>query len=66
MDPVPLDDASGIGSVSMDNHGSWMTMIRMSKSERKMRRLKIYIGKVSPSKVSLKWDYFILLTINLF
>ncbi len=30
-----------------------------------MWRLKIYISKVSPSKLSLEWGYFILVTIRL-
>lgn len=56
MDPVPLDDASGIGCESIDNRGPWMTMIRVSKSDRNMGRCFSFKSE---------WGYFILHTINL-
>lgn len=75
MDPVPLDDASGIGWASMDNCRPWMIMIRTAECKKWLslcvkiweedEEIKIYISKVSPSKLSLEWGYFILVTISL-
>lgn len=34
MDPVPLDEASGIGCASTDNCRPWMTTIRTAESKK--------------------------------